>query len=441
MNGSAPAPRIGYVLKMFPRLSETFILNEILELERQGLALRIFSLKRPETSGGGPATHARAHITYLPERVWREPVRVARAHVGVLRRYGRGYWGTLLHVLKGRELRSMVRGLRRFSQTCCLVQEMGDVQHLHAHFATDPTRLASWARMICNIPFSVTTHAKDLYQGDRVNSPGLRYKLSQGRFVVANSQMSTEALRRAFAEAPAAGEPPRRMPPIHTVYNGVDSAAFPFRTEEPAEPLIVAAGRLIEKKGFANLIQACGVLKSWGVSFRCEIAGSGPLEDSLKQQIQQGGLDGTVCLAGSMSHKKLRELYQKALVFALPCIVAEDGDRDILPNVLKEAMAVGVPVVTSRLPGIEELITHGEDGLLTPPNDPEALAASLECLLNDSALRRRLAGRARKVIEERFDMRTNFARLKELLLEATQRKNPPGDDVTEAKGSMAGNRS
>src|SRR5258706_2828493 len=130
------------------------------------MLLRIFSLKRPEVCGGGPARQVRARITYLPERVWREPVRVARAHFGVLRRHVRGYIRTLLHVLKGRELRSMGRGRRRFSQTCCLVHEMGDVQHLHAHFATDPTRLASWARMVCNIPFSVTTHAKDLYQGD-----------------------------------------------------------------------------------------------------------------------------------------------------------------------------------------------------------------------------------------------------------------------------------
>jgi glycosyltransferase involved in cell wall biosynthesis len=422
MNGSAPAPRIGYVLKMFPRLSETFILNEILELERQGMSLRVFSLKRPDP-GGRPATQVRARVIYLPERVWREPMRVVQAHFGVLRRWQRGYWHTLLHVLRGRELRSMARGLRRFSQTCCLVHEMGDVQHLHAHFATDPTRLASWARMICNTPFSVTTHAKDLYQGDRVNSPGLRYKLSQASFVVANSQVSTEALRRACAEPQAGGEPARRVPPIHTVYNGVNLAAFPFRNEVPTEPLILGVGRLIEKKGFAILIEACAVLKTWGVAFRCEIAGTGPLEGSLKQQIQQCGLEGRVCLLGSMSQKKIGELYQRAQIFALPCIIAEDGDRDILPNVLKEGMAVGVPVVTSRLPGIEELITHGEDGLLTPPNDAEALAASLECLLHDPSLRRRLAERARKVIEERFDLRRNFARLKDLLLEATHGEN------------------
>src|SRR3989449_7011787 len=181
--------QIGYIVKMFPRLSETFIRNEILELERQGLALRIFSLKRPvETGTRGDDGRIRASITYLPERVFREPFRVFRAQVGTFRHYPGGYVRTLRHVLGGRELGSLARGLRRFSQTCCLVHEMGGIQHLHAHFASDPTRLASWARMICQVPYSVTTHAKDLYQDHRIGSPGLRYKMSRARFVVTNSE-------------------------------------------------------------------------------------------------------------------------------------------------------------------------------------------------------------------------------------------------------------
>src|SRR5438105_212209 len=132
---------IGYVVKMFPRLSETFIRNEILELERQGLTLRIFSLKRATEGEARLATASvRAPISYLPERVHREPLRVLRAQLEVMRRYPRGYWRALVHVLKGRELRSLGRGLRRFCQTCCLVQEMGAIKHLHAHFASDPTR-------------------------------------------------------------------------------------------------------------------------------------------------------------------------------------------------------------------------------------------------------------------------------------------------------------
>jgi len=419
MNRPAPQPRIGYVLKMFPRLSETFILNEILELERQGLCLHIFSLKHPaDHRTDVESKRIRAPITYLPERAYREPVRVLRAHFGVFRRYKWAYVCALLHVLRGRELRSLARGLRRFCQTCCLVHEMEGVRHLHAHFATDPTRLASWAHMICQVPFSVTTHAKDLYQGDRVKSPGLHYKLSLARFVVANSNMSADGLRAGFKD--------QVRTPVHVIYNGIDLEAFQWRQDEPAESLILSVGRLVEKKGFCDLIRACQLLKNWGTTFSCEIVGTGPLEAALKQQIKNCGLEDCVRLVGSMDQKRLRDHYRRARVFALPCVVAADGDRDILPNVLKEAMAVGVPVVTSRLPGIEELITHGEDGLLTPPGDIEALATSLECLLTDAALRRRVAVRDRKIIEERFDLRTNFAALKNLLTEATQQHGTPG---------------
>jgi len=417
MTQGVAQPRIGYVLKMFPRLSETFILNEILELERQGLHLHIFSLKRPADSAcDGESSRVQAPITYLPERIHREPIRIVRAQCGVFRRYGRAYLAALWHVLQGRELRSLVRGLRRFCQTCCLVHEMGEIEHLHAHFATDPTRLASWANLICKIPYSVTTHAKDLYQGDRVNSPGLHYKLNLARFIIANSQMSAEALRSGFKEQVSA--------PVHTIYNGVDLAAFERRREEPVEPLILSAGRLIEKKGFADLLGACELLKKWGTAFRCEIVGTGPLAEALQEQIRAGGLEKCVQLVGSLPHKKLRAYYQKARVFALPCVIAGDGDRDILPNVLKEAMAIGAPVVTTRLPGIEELVTHGDNGLLTPPGDREALATSLECLLTDAAMRERLAARARNTIEERFDSRHNFTLLKNLLMEATSLREP-----------------
>jgi colanic acid/amylovoran biosynthesis glycosyltransferase len=412
---SLPPQKIGYVVKMFPRLSETFIRNEILELERQGLALRIFSLKRPteadlRLAGGG----VQAPIIYLPERVYREPLRVLRAQLGVLRRYPRGYRRMLLHVLRRREMSSLARGLRRFCQTCCLVHEKGDVEHLHAHFASDPTRLASWAQMICKSSYSITTHAKDLYQDDRIGSPGLRNKLTLARFVVANSEYSAAGLRAIFN-----GAAPTK---IFTIYNSVDLAAFPRRLSEPSEPLILSVGRLVEKKGFADLIQACRLLKDWGMKFNCDIVGSGPLGASLSDCIANLGLEKTVKLRGQKPHHELRTHYLKAMVFALPCVVADNGDRDILPNVLKEAMAVGVPVVTTRLEGIEELVTHEETGLLTNSGDIEALAKSLQQLLTDAELRRRLANQARRLIEERFNLQANFTRLRQLLGEMIEER-------------------
>ena len=407
--------RIGYVVKMFPRLSETFIRNEILEMERQGLALRIFSLKRPSEAemrlaDGG----VRSPVTYLPDRIWREPLRVLRAQLGLLWRHPRGYKRTLLHVLRGRELRSLGRGLRRFCQTCCLVHEMGSVQHLHAHFATDPTRLASWARMICQVSFSVTTHAKDLYQDDRIGSPGLRNKLGSARFVITNSDYNAANLRASFDGA----TPPK----ICTIYNSLDLSAFPQRLEEPGEPTILGVGRLVEKKGFGDLIKACRLLKDWRVSFGCEIVGTGPLYDSLRDSINNLGLEPHVKLRGQRPHRELSDFYLRAMVFALPCVVAANGDRDILPNVLKEAMAVGVPVITTRLPGIEELIAHEENGLLVSPRDPEALAKALQRLLHDAALRQRLVTQAHKTIESRFELHANFVRLKDLLLDSLDRR-------------------
>jgi glycosyltransferase involved in cell wall biosynthesis len=400
--------KIGYVVKMFPRLSETFIQNEILELERQGLALRIFSLKRPNEADASLAgSGVKAPVTYLPERVYREPLRVLRAQLVVLWRYPRGYRRLFLHVLRRREVSSLWRGLRRFCQTCCLVHEIGDIEHLHAHFASDPTRLACWAQMVCKRSYSVTTHAKDLYQDDRLGSPGLRNKLSLARFVVANSNYSASGLRAVFNE-----ESPTK---IFTIYNSVDLRAFPLRESEPAEPLILSVGRLVEKKGFADLIKACRLLKDRGVTFRCEIIGSGTLGASLRDCITNLGLENTVKLRGQRPHNELRRHYLEAMVFALPCVVADNGDRDILPNVLKEAMAVGVPVVTTRLEGIEELVAHEETGLLTNPGDVEGLATCLQRMLTEPDLRRHLADGARRHIEHHFDLGTNFTKLRKLL--------------------------
>ena len=315
----------------------------------------------------------------------------------------------LFHVLRRQEMTSLPRGLRRFCQTCCLVHEMNGIRHLHAHFANDPTRLASWARMICRVSYSVTTHAKDLYQENRLGSPGLRNKLGLARFVITNSEYSKAGLRASFKE-----EVPTR---IFTIYNSIDLAAFPKRARDPLQPIILSAGRLIEKKGFQDLIAACRILKDRGVKFSCEIIGSGALKQTLHDAIGHSDLEREVRLHGQMSQNELRNHLNKAMIFTLPCIVASNGDRDLLPNVLKEAMAVGVPVVTTRLEGIEELLGHEESGIVVPPGDPKALATSLQRLLADTELRRRLSNQARKVIEERFDLRTNFTRLRDLLLE------------------------
>jgi len=296
-----------------------------------------------------------------------------------------------------------------FLQACCLIRELGAIRHLHAHYSNLPAKVALLVHRITGISYSITTHAKDIFQNDPFASPKLHDRMCRASFVVANSQFSAEHIRDGLN---GQGE-------VRVVHNGLDLEAFPQRQTLPEKPLILAVGRLVQKKGFSILVAACQLLKQKGVRFACEIVGTGAQSSLLKEEIRKRDVGELVTLVGPLPQQVLREHYTRAMVFALPCIRAADGDRDILPNAIKEAMAVGVPVVTSRLEGIEELIEDGASGLLVEPGDPSALAEKLELVLGRPQLQQALATEGRRVIEERFDRRTNFAGLRQLLLEAT----------------------
>jgi glycosyltransferase involved in cell wall biosynthesis len=400
-------PLVGYVIKMFPRLSETFILNEVLELERQGLNLRIFSLKHPaDAVRHAQAGLVRSRVFYLPEKIQWAPLRIARAQMHVGLRYRRAWQRAFRNALRRARSEGDGSGLTAFCQACCIVREMGSIRYLHAHYANVPAKIALLVHRLSGVPYSITTHAKDIFQNDPFASPKLHERLCRARFVVANSRFSAEHIRAGLN---GQGE-------VRIVHNGLDLEAFPPRACAPAEPVILSVGRLVEKKGFADLIAACHILRQREVRFSCQIVGTGRLSSELKEQIRAQGVGDCVRLVGPLPQEVLCGYYEQAMVFGLACARAADGDRDVLPNAVKEALAVGVPVVTTRLEGMEELIEEGVSGLLVEPGQPEALAAKLELLLGDAQLRARLAAQGRKVIEARFDRRKNFAELKALLL-------------------------
>jgi glycosyltransferase involved in cell wall biosynthesis len=406
--GTAPI-RIGYIVKMFPRLSETFILNEILELEQQELALRIFSLKRPVDSVFHQQTQrVRSSISYLPETLGESPLRLAQAHFHVWRYYRRPWRHTLRNTLRRVRAGGDSGNMEAFGQACCLIQEMRGIRHLHAHYANLPAKIALLVQRLTGVSYSITTHAKDIFQNDPFASPKLKDRMCRASFVVANSRFSAEHIRGGLD---GQGD-------IRVVYNGLDLQSFPLRHTQPAQPVILSVGRLIEKKGFSDLVSACRILRNNGITFVCEIVGTGVLSARLKEEIRAAEVGECVRLLGPMPQEQLLEHYNRAMVFALPCTQAADGDRDILPNALKEAMAVGVPVVTSCLAGINELIEEGVSGLLFEPGGVTGLAAKLESLLTTPELRQRLAANGRTVIEERFDRRNNFAQLKTWLVQA-----------------------
>jgi glycosyltransferase involved in cell wall biosynthesis len=408
-------PRVGYIIKMFPRLSETFILNEILELEAQGMELRIFSMKRPaEAVAHEKVKSVRSPVSYLPETFRGAPLRIVSCQCHVWRRFPKAWRRQLRNAIRRSRTDGDSSDLTAFFQACCVVREMDGVGHLHAHYANVPAKLALLVQRLSGCSYSITTHAKDIFQNDPFASPKLLERMGRARFIVANSRFSAAHIRAGL----------NGQGKIHVVHNGLDLKAFPPRKAEPERPVLLGVGRLVEKKGFSDLVQACQLLKSRGIKFACEIVGTGAGSAQLKEQIRTHQVGDCIQLVGPLPQEVLRERYERAMVFVLPCVRAKDGDRDILPNVIKEAMAVGVPVVTSRLEGIEELVEDEVTGLLAEPGDVAGLASKIERLLTQPQLRLQLSREARLVIEKRFDRRTNFAHLRELLTETLEYPAP-----------------
>ncbi len=410
--------RAAYVLKMFPRFSETFVANEILELERRGLPLVIYSLKRPAP---GPR-HAmlgrlRSEVVYLPDSLWRAAPALLSAHARLLVRAPGRYLRTFGYVLT----RHSWAALKRFLQAGVLVldAEARGVLHLHAHFATSATRVAMLAARLSPVTYSFTAHAKDIYL-DRQDVDLLRDKLVEARFTVTVSDFNHAHLERLCG-----ADAVRR---VVRIYNGVDLSAFDGMAAARTPGSIVCVARLVEKKGVSDLLEACARLRERGVSFTCRIVGDGPLRGALEHRGQALELGGAVRFTGALPHEEVVRELGRAQVLALPCVVAADGNRDGLPTVILEAMASGTAVVSTRVTGIPEMVEHGVSGLLVEPGQPEALAGALALLLADPASCRRLGEAGRRRVERRFALRQNagalYARLAETLAEAAAVARP-----------------
>ncbi len=397
------SPSVGYVLKRYPRLSETFILNEMRALERLGTPLHIFSLLRPEEALMHPTVaEIQAPVSYFPSLWWELMLAVAKAHVAMavgaplryLQALGLALWWAL-------GSRSPLAVLKQFWRSAYVAQgcRKHNIQHLHAHFANAPSMVAHLASVMDNIPYSFSTHAKDLYLTPQ---PVLRQRVASASFVLTCTRYNLEYLRSFL--------PPTDWNKLHLVYHGIDLEAMSARMlksmspADPAElPLILSVGRLVSKKGMPDLVSACQILHQRGVQFRCLIVGEGPLRRELEDHIKNLGLSSRVSLAGAMAHDRLLALYPQATIFALAPHITENGDRDGIPNVIAEAMASGTVVATTAVSGIPELVEHDRTGLLVAPRDPVALADALQRLLGKKPLRERLAAAARRKIEERFE--------------------------------------
>jgi glycosyltransferase involved in cell wall biosynthesis len=389
--------KIGYVLKRYPRYSETFVVNEILAHEAAGLEVEIFALRPPsDTHFQDIISRVRAPVNYLSASgikaadFWKALGGAAVSSPGL--------W-TALGEAGSEDARDVY-------QATLLAREarLKGITHLHAHFATASTTVARLAAKFARIPYTFTAHAKDIFH-ESVCPEDLRRKLEDAAGVVTVSDYNLRYLRENYGPA---AERMRR------VYNGLDLQRFTYKAPLHRLSKIVAVGRLVEKKGFADLIGACATLAASGRQFTCEIVGSGELEADLRGRIEQSGAGGMVRLIGPRPQAEVVRLVQEAAAFVAPCVLGEDGNRDGLPTVLLEAMALGTPVVSTDVTGIPEVLRDGETGLLVPQRNSTALAGAISRLIGDSTLRVRLADRARHLIEADFDVQDNAAQLREI---------------------------
>lgn len=393
--------KIGYVLKKFPKLSETFVLNEILALEAHGAEVEIFSLSLPDE----PRFHAsvgslRAPIHYLGAQSNTDVARriaTARSHFETRPRTA---WAPVWDLLESGD-RDPVRLVRSTLEMASVARELG-VDRFHAHFAGTSTEVARAAASLLDVPYSFTCHAKDIYH-ESVDRERLIRSIDDADRVIT----VCEANRRHLQENCG-----RRWPHLELLYNGIDTSRFhPGRRQPGARTLVLGVGRLVEKKGFVHLVESMAALVRDGREIDCVIAGEGRERDRIEATIAEHGLHDRVRLLGAVDTDEVATWLTRAHVLALPCVIGADGNRDALPTVILEAMAAGVPVVSTPVAGVAEMLDDGAAGLLVPQRDARAMADAIATLLDDPARARTLAERARARVETQFDLRLNTRRL------------------------------
>ena len=405
-SASPRRPRtVAYTMSRFPKITETFILIEMLELERQGVRVEIFPLIRERE----PVQHAdaqrmveRAHFCRLFSRS------VLDAQIYWLLRRPRAYLRAWWHAVRGNleSPKFLSRALVVVPKAAYAARRMVDldVDHLHAHYATHPALLAYVVHLLTGIPYSFTVHAHDLY----VERPMLREKVAAASFVVAISEFN----RRMLIDLYGATAEER----VIVVHCGIDPALFrPRERREPGELFTISCvASLAGYKGQRYLIDACDVLHQRGVPFQCLLVGEGEDRPHLEAQIRRLGLTDHVRLLGAQPRHNVSELLQQVDALALPSVVMPNGKMEGIPVALMEALAAEIPVVATAISGIPELVRDGETGLLVPERDAAALAEALLRLYTDRDLGRRLASAGRQLVLREFNLEHSVAQLRTL---------------------------
>jgi len=402
LKGAAQPSRLAVVLKGYPRLSETFIAQEILALERAGLPLDIVSLRHPTDKSVHPVhREIAAPVAYLPEYLHEAPLRVLRAWWRQRRRSGyKRARQAFLRDLRRDRTRNRIR---RFGQALVMAEELSPAtSFLYAHFLHTPASVTRYAALLTGLPWSCSAHAKDIWLSPDWEK---REKLAEMQWLTTCTEVGQQHLT-GLAERPDI---------VHLVYHGLDLRRFPPppRRDSGEGPVaLLSVGRAVEKKGFDDLLEALALLPK-DMDWRFRHIGGGAQAQTLKARAEVLGLSDRIEWSGAQPQETVLAAYRAADIFLLASKVAKDGDRDGLPNVLMEAQSQALPCIATALPGIAELIRDGETGLLVPPERPDALAEAIQRLAVDRPLRQRLGTAGQERVRAHFEAEACIGRLLE----------------------------
>ncbi|MBY3025152.1 glycosyltransferase [Rhizobium leguminosarum] len=401
-----PRRKILVVLKGYPRLSETFIAQELLGLEKAGFDLTLISMRRPTDKKRHPVhEEIRARVVYLPEYLHEEPIRVLKGLIAGLSKPG-------FQALMKRFLADLKRDIsrnrfRRLGQALVLGREWPDEgEWLHAHFIHTPASVTEYASILTGTPWTCSAHAKDIW-----TSPDweLNEKLGSARWTVTCTRTGYDHMRTLTSRKDA----------VHLSYHGLDLARFGHFAGERSDrtgsdsddpAFILSVGRAVEKKGYDVLLRALALLPA-ELHWRMDHIGGGEELAKLKALAADLGISGRIVWKGAMAQEDVLDHYRRADLFALACRIAANGDRDGLPNVLVEASSQRLVCLSTEVSGVPELLKNGENGLVVPPEDPANLAVALEAAIRDPALRKRLGDAAERQVRQYFDYHSSIRQL------------------------------
>ncbi|WP_293577331.1 glycosyltransferase family 4 protein [Phaeobacter sp.] len=400
---------LAVVVKGWPRLSETFIAQELVALEQTGHSFEIWSLRHPTDHKRHPLhDRLQANVRYLPEYLYQEPERVAaaRAKAQTLPGYARAY-----EIWRADLRRDMTRNrIRRFGQACVLAAEMpADVRGLYAHFLHTPSSVTRYAAIMRGLPWSFAAHAKDIWTSPEWE---LREKLASAS---CGAQFGATCTGFGAKHLQSLSD---RADRVDLIYHGLDLSRFPAppqrQPRKPSDPMhLMSVGRLVEKKGFDRLIAALALLPA-DLEWRWTHIGGGGLKDLLEDMAQDAGVADRITWRGACDQPEVIDAMRASDLFVLPSRIAEDGDRDGLPNVLMEAASQKLPILSTAVSAIPEFIDSGTHGLLSD-DDPAALAKAILQMARDPAMAQSMANAAYDRLTTDFGMDPGIARLSERL--------------------------